>query len=131
MSPTHTCVPREACSTVRDVLTLVGDKWSVLIIGCLREGPRRFSEIRRGIDGISQRMLTPKLRGLEQYGLVQRTVFPSVPARVEYRLTPLGETLVQPMLVLIGWATEHREELRRPRRSDVKRPAPRPPRRAP
>lgn len=116
MSPTHTCVPREACSTVRDVLTLVGDKWSVLIIGCLREGPRRFSEIRRGIDGISQRMLTPKLRGLEQYGLVQRTVFPSVPARVEYRLTPLGETLVQPMLVLIGWATEHREELRRPRR---------------
>ncbi len=115
MSPANTCVPREACSTVRDVLTLVGDKWSVLIIGCLRDGPRRFSEVRRAIDGISQRMLTLKLRRLAQYGLVHRTVFPSVPARVEYRLTRLGETLVEPMLVLIGWATEHRDELQRAR----------------
>ncbi len=66
MSVTNTCVPREACATVRDVLTLVGDRWSLLIIGFLRDGPRRFSEVHRGITGISQRMLTLKLRRLEQ-----------------------------------------------------------------
>lgn len=117
MSVTNTCVPREACATVRDVLTLVGDRWSLLIIGFLRDGPRRFSEVHRGITGISQRMLTLKLRRLEQSGLVHRTVFPTVPARVEYRLTPLGVTLIQPMLGLIGWAAEHRDELQQARRA--------------
>lgn len=111
MSPRHTRVPREACPAVRDVLTLVGDKWSMLIVGFLSDGPRRFSEIRRGIDGISQRMLTLKLRGLERYGLVHRTVFAAVPPRVEYRLTPLGDTLLEPMRALIAWATVHRHEL--------------------
>ncbi|MGE3956640.1 MAG: winged helix-turn-helix transcriptional regulator [Vicinamibacterales bacterium] len=113
MSPRHTRVPEDACPAIRDVLTLVGDKWSVLIIGFLSDGTRRFNEIRRGIDGISQRMLTLKLRGLERHGLVERIVFPTVPPRVDYRLTPLGETLLEPMLGLITWATTHRHELRR------------------
>jgi DNA-binding HxlR family transcriptional regulator len=101
----------EACPAVREVLDRVGDKWSVLIIGMLGPGPRRFSELRRSIEGISQRMLTLTLRGLERDGLVTRTVHPTVPPRVDYELTPLGHTLLEPILALANWAAEHRTEI--------------------
>ena len=103
--------PSARCLAVREVLNRVGDKWSVLIVAMLQQGPRRFSELKRAIEGISQRMLTLTLRGLERDGLVTRTVFPSVPPRVDYALTPLGETLLEPVLALAAWAGEHREDI--------------------
>lgn len=111
MLPGHTCVPAGDRPAVRDVLTLVGDKWSVLLIGLLCNGPRRFSDIRRSVKGISQRILTLKLRNLERDGLVNRTVYPGVPSRVEYQLTSLGMTLLGPVQALVTWATTHRVEI--------------------
>lgn len=99
--------PAGACVVVREVLNRVGDKWSVLAIVLLGDGPRRFSELRRTIEGISQRMLTLTLRGLERDGLVHRTVFPTVPPRVEYALTPLGRTLLTTVSALATWATRN------------------------
>jgi DNA-binding HxlR family transcriptional regulator len=87
----------EDCLARREVLNRVGDKWSVFIVGTLGGGPQRFSELRRGIEGISQRMLTLTLRGLERDGLVTRTVYPSVPPRVEYALSKLGLSLLEPI----------------------------------
>ena len=84
------------CVFVREVLTRVGDKWSVLAIVLLGDGAQRFSELQRAIEGISQRMLTLTLRGLERDGLVARTIYPTVPPRVDYALTPLGRTLLKP-----------------------------------
>lgn len=102
----------EACPAVRDVLSLVGDKWSVLVVFNLSAGPKRFMELRRSIEGISQRMLTLTLRNLERDGLVTRTVFPTTPPSVEYALAPLGETLVGPIVGLAGWAHANREAIR-------------------
>ncbi len=102
--------PPDACN-VREVLDRVGDKWSVHVIHMLGSETRRFSELRRGIDGISQRMLTVTLRGLERDGLVTRTVYPVVPPRVDYALTPLGETLLATVCSLVGWAEEHRDDV--------------------
>jgi DNA-binding HxlR family transcriptional regulator len=108
MSPGHTKVPDSACPAAREVLNRVGDKWSILIIALLRDGPRRFSELRRSIEGISQRMLTLTLRDLERDGLVTRKVFPTVPPRVDYALTELGRTLLEPVLALAAWADRNR-----------------------
>jgi DNA-binding HxlR family transcriptional regulator len=94
---------------IREVLNRVGDKWSVLIVQLLADGPKRFSELRRMIEGISQRMLTLTLKGLERDGLVTRTVFPTIPPRVEYELTGLGRTLRKPIQALAQWAQENRE----------------------
>jgi DNA-binding HxlR family transcriptional regulator len=96
---------------VRDVLNRVGDKWSVQIVALLGDGALRFSEIRRSIEGISQRMLTLTLRNLERDGLVRRTVFPEVPPRVDYELTRLGKTLLVPIQGLAEWAAEHRTSI--------------------
>jgi DNA-binding HxlR family transcriptional regulator len=104
-------VSHEACPAIREVLSRVGDKWSVLVVGLLGDGPRRFNELRRSIDGISQRMLTLTLRGLERDGLVQRTVFPTIPPRVDYELTTLGRTLLEPILALAAWAEANREAI--------------------
>lgn len=93
---------------MREVLDRVGDKWSVLIVVYLREGPQRFNALRRRIEGISQRMLTETLRHLERDGLVRRTVYPSVPPRVEYALTELGQSLTLPLAALAAWAEQHR-----------------------
>jgi len=93
------------------VLNRVGDKWSVFIVRMLGEGPQRFSELRRNIDGISQRMLTLTLRGLERDGLVTRTVTPTIPPRVDYALTPLGRTLLEPVQALANWAERNREKI--------------------
>jgi DNA-binding HxlR family transcriptional regulator len=115
MSPTHTGLPRpleivEDCP-VREVLDRVGDKWSVLVIVLLGERTHRFSELRRAIDGISQRMLTLTLRGLERDGLVKRTVHATVPPRVDYELTELGRTLLVPLGELSAWANAHRADI--------------------
>ncbi|MEE3625398.1 helix-turn-helix domain-containing protein [Nitrospirillum sp. BR 11752] len=92
------------CRTVREILDLVGDKWSLYIIATLKDGPVRFNELRRRIDGISQRMLTITLRGLERDGLVKRTLFPTIPPRVDYELTEVGRTLLAPVMGLVTWA---------------------------
>ncbi|SIO51050.1 transcriptional regulator, HxlR family [Bradyrhizobium erythrophlei] len=99
------------CRGVASILARVGDKWSVFVIMLLGEGPRRFNEIKRTIDGISQRMLTLTLRGLERDGLVTRTVFPTIPPRVDYELTDLGRGLSKPVEALGKWAFEHRAEI--------------------
>jgi DNA-binding HxlR family transcriptional regulator len=101
----------QACPAVREVLNRVGDKWSVQIVALLGEGPMRFSELRRSIEGISQRMLTLTLRGLERDGLVTRTVFPEIPPRVEYELTRLGNTLLEPIQGLAEWAAQYRTSI--------------------
>jgi DNA-binding HxlR family transcriptional regulator len=98
------------CPT-RKALDRIADKWSALIIGLLAERPHRFGELRRKIDGISQKMLTQTLRSLEFDGLVSRRAFPTVPVTVEYSLTPLGETLVAPLAAIRDWAEEHIEEV--------------------
>ena len=97
----------ESCRDVSRLLARVGDKWSVLIVMLLAGGPRRFNEMKRMIDGISQRMLTLTLRGLERDGLVRRTVFPTIPPRVDYELTDLGHSLREPVMALGRWAQEN------------------------
>jgi DNA-binding HxlR family transcriptional regulator len=104
-------LPSGECPKISQVLARVGEKWSVLIIIMLAERPRRFSELKRAIGGVSQRMLTLSLRGLERDGLVKRTVFPVVPPRVEYELTPLGQSLRAPVSALGEWAREHIAEI--------------------
>ncbi|MER8045853.1 helix-turn-helix domain-containing protein [Streptomyces sp. NPDC094032] len=106
-----------AICQLRDVLDRVGDKWSVLIMAILGDGPRRYSELRRSIDGISQRMLTLTLRSLERDGLVIRTVTPSTPPRVDYELTPVGHTLSTEVGSLIKWSEQHREYISTSRRT--------------
>ena len=99
------------CRAVSSVLARIGEKWSVLIIALLGNGPQRFNEIKRAIGGISQRMLTLTLRGLERDGLVKRTVFATVPPRVEYELTDLGRSLWVPVEALGAWARVHLKEI--------------------
>lgn len=99
--------PKESCLTVRQVLNRVGDKWSVYVVASLSDGPMRFNALKRAIEGISQRMLTFTLKSLEQDGIVTRTAYPTVPARVDYELTKLGRTLLEPVNALAAWAQEH------------------------
>lgn len=99
------------CRMVREILDLVGDKWTLYIIATLKDGPIRFNELRRRIDGISQRMLTINLRGLERDGLVKRTLFPTVPPRVEYELTDVGRTLLAPVMALVTWANGNQKNI--------------------
>ena len=103
------------CTAMSDILNRIGDKWSVQIVGRLARGTMRFSELRRAIDGISQRMLTLTLRNLERDGLVTRTIYPTVPPRVDYALTPLGQTLTGPIDALWAWAEAHRDAVARAR----------------
>jgi DNA-binding HxlR family transcriptional regulator len=109
------------CRAVTSVLARVGDKWSVFVIMMLVDGPLRFNELKRMINGISQRMLTLTLRGLERDGLVTRTVFPTIPPRVDYELTDLGRGLSQPVKALGQWAFDHLPEIQGAReRFDVR-----------
>jgi DNA-binding HxlR family transcriptional regulator len=101
----------DSCRPITDILTRVGDKWSVMVVMLLGNGTKRFNEMRRLIGGISQRMLTLTLRGLERYGLVTRTVFPTVPPRVDYALTDLGRSLLIPISALGAWAYGHRDAI--------------------
>jgi DNA-binding HxlR family transcriptional regulator len=96
---------------VRSVLGRIGDKWAIYVVDRLGDGPRRFSQLLRGIDGITARMLTVTLRGLERDGLLTRTVHAAVPPRVDYALTPLGETLHEAIGQLVIWADYHLPEI--------------------
>lgn len=114
MIPSHTDVTQQslkhepsACQRVNEVLSRVGDKWSVRIVMLLGDGPLRFNELKKMIGSISQRMLTLTLRGLERDGLVTRTVTPTNPPRVDYELTELGQSLRCPIHALGSWAIEH------------------------
>jgi DNA-binding HxlR family transcriptional regulator len=97
------------CRAVSQILSRVGDKWSVLVVMALSQGPQRFSELRDQIGGISQKMLTTTLRGLERDGLVTRTIFPTVPPRVDYELTDLGRDLTVPVIALGQWARRNQD----------------------
>lgn len=125
MSGTHTDVPSVlayelprpvpadelAACPVGDVFRRVGDKWSMLLVVLLGRRPYRYNELHRSIEGISQRMLTRTLRSLEADGLVHRQVHPTVPPSVEYSLTPLGRTLLEPLSALADWAVRHEAEI--------------------
>ena len=95
------------CRTISTLLSRIGDKWTVLVVQTLGEGPKRFNELRREIPSVSQRMLTLTLRNLERDGLVSRTVTPTIPPRVDYELTDLGQSLQKPICGLATWATEN------------------------
>src|SRR5499433_2727147 len=112
--PSNLHVP-EDCRAVSEILARVGDKWTVLVVGVLGDGPKRFSEIRRALGSISQRMLTLTLRALERDGLLTRTVFPSIPPRVEYKLTRLGHSLLDPVSQLGLWARQNRAAIQEAR----------------
>ena len=99
------------CRAVADILSRIGDKWTVFVVRSLADGPRRFTEIKRLINGISQRMLTLTLRGLERDGFVTRTVTPTIPPRVDYELTEIGRTLIEPLNTIGEWATTHRQQV--------------------
>lgn len=118
MTPRHTEVtgsadpaPDRDCSAMRQVLDRLGDRWSLLIVSVLSEGPRRFNQLRRDLQGVSQRMLTLTLRNLERDGLVVRTVIPGVPTQVEYALSALGFSFFQVIDGVLDWAVQHRHEL--------------------
>jgi DNA-binding HxlR family transcriptional regulator len=113
----------EDCRALSSILARVGDKWTVLIVVLLGDGPKRFNEIKRMVGGISQRMLTFTLRGLERDGLLTRTVYPTTPQRVDYELTRLGSTLWEAVEPLSTWARAHVGEILTSRqRFDGKRP---------
>jgi DNA-binding HxlR family transcriptional regulator len=99
------------CMAVHEVLSQIGDKWTVLIVRSLNDGPRRFSELKRDVEGISQRMLTLNLKTLERDGFITRTVYPTVPPRVDYELTPLGHSLSEPLGVIAQWAITNRQRI--------------------
>ena len=110
--PVHLPSPAsEDCRNLSSILARVGDKWTVLIVVLLGDGPMRFNEIKRMVGGISQRMLTFTLRGLERDGLVTRTVYPTTPQRVDYELTKLGSTLWEAVEPLSSWARTHLREI--------------------
>jgi DNA-binding HxlR family transcriptional regulator len=95
---------------IRDILERIGDKWSMLVVSMLEHGPQRYGSLARDIPGISQRMLTVTLQRLERDGLVTRTSYPEIPPRVEYALSPLGESLQEPISALANWAYAHQDE---------------------
>ncbi|MCO5073282.1 MAG: helix-turn-helix transcriptional regulator [Rhizobiaceae bacterium] len=109
MKPSHLEHPE--CRAISDVLQRVGDKWTVLVVSQLGDGKMRFNELRRSIGNISQKMLTSTLRDLEQDGFVTRTVYPTIPPRVDYELTELGRDLLTPVHGLIFWAKANRERM--------------------
>jgi len=100
-----------SCAAVSEILSRVGDKWSVLVVSYLGEGPMRFNELRRGIGNISQKMLTSTLRNLERDGLVSRTVTPTRPPQVEYALTELGHCLLVPVINLARWTLDNYDRI--------------------
>lgn len=106
----------ETCP-IRNVVAPIGDKWSILILFALVDGPDRFNSLRSRIEGVSQRMLTQTLRDLERDGFVLRTVYPQVPVKVEYELTELGKGLSGSVWQLVEWADDHHEEIRKNRQS--------------
>jgi len=126
LSGTHSSVRKidtsnDDCRAVAETLDRIGDKWTVLVVGALEQGPLRYNEIRRAIDGISQRMLTLTLKGLERDGLINRTMYPTIPPRVDYELTELGTKLMVPLRSLYDWAMKHRATILEARRKFAER----------
>ena len=113
--PSNLHVP-EDCRAVSEALARIGDKWTVLVVTLLGDGSKRFNELRRGLGSISQRMLTLTLKDLERDGLVARTVFPTIPPRVDYELTKLGHSLLEPVSRLGLWARQNRAAILAARR---------------
>jgi DNA-binding HxlR family transcriptional regulator len=110
----------ESCGAVDEVVGLLGDKWTLLVLGALRHGKSlRYNEVQRAVVGISQRMLTLTLKRLEAKGLVKRTSFPTVPPRVDYELTPLGHSLATPLRAVLDWVLENRTAMDDARRSSA------------
>lgn len=126
MTEEHPPFHTEGCLAVSRVLARVGDKWSVLIVMLLAGGPRRFNEMKRMVNGISQRMLTLTLRGLERDGLVSRTLYPTIPPRVDYELTPLGHSLRGPVMALGQWVEANLDEIAHAQAAFDRRTAPDP-----
>ncbi len=130
MSDTHNDVRHEenggheACRGLTDILWRIGDKWTVMVVGSLSEGPLRYSQIQKQVEGVSQRMLTLTLKGLERDGLVTRTVYPTIPPRVDYELTDLGRTLKEPLHTLWLWARDNRSAIDASRRAFDERRGP-------
>jgi DNA-binding HxlR family transcriptional regulator len=108
-TPSHPL--HEDCQKVSRILARIGEKWSMLVVMLLRDGPRRFNDIKRNTGGISQQMLTRTLRALERDGMVTRTIFPTSPPQVEYRLTELGRSMSEPVLAFGRWVREHMAEV--------------------
>jgi len=106
----------EQCGS-QQVLGLIANKWTTLVIYALAQGTRRYSELQREIGGVSQKMLTQTLRNLERDGLVQRRLYPVIPPKVEYSLTPLGRTLIDPLRAICRWAEQHLHKLQAARAS--------------
>ena len=104
------------CQSISQVLARVGDKWTVLVVNFLGDGPKRFSELQKAIDGISQKMLTTTLRNLERDGFCTRKVFPTIPPRVDYELTKLGRELLVPVKALADWALDNKDRIDAARR---------------
>lgn len=130
MSPSHTDLPADmpapdagGCLATRTILDRIGDKWTLYIVATLANGPQRFNELKRGIDGISQRMLTLTLRGLERDGLITRTMYPTIPPRVDYELTNMGKTLLKPVMALVNWANENQFAIAHARERFDEKPA--------
>jgi len=105
----------EDCRAISEVLSRIGDKWTVLVVSTLGDGPKRFNGLRHALGSISQRMLTLTLRALERDGLVTRTVFPTIPPRVVYELTRLGRSLLEPVNALGLWARKNRSAIQQAR----------------
>jgi DNA-binding HxlR family transcriptional regulator len=111
----HIDVPA-TCNRVAPVLGRIGNKWSILVIYLLGPGPMRFNELRRKIGGVSQRMLTLTVRGLERDGFIKRTVFPTIPPRVDYELTALGRSLLEPIQQLGTWTMDNLDAIEKAQR---------------
>lgn len=105
----------EDCRAVGEILDRIGDKWTIMVVGALSQGPLRFNAIMRTIGGVSHRMLTLTLRGLERDGLVTRTAYATIPPKVEYELTKLGRSLIEPLRVLGTWAMQNRPTMEKAR----------------
>ena len=114
---------RDECRGLAQVIDRVGDKWAVMVVGHLSQEPHlRFNALMRAIPGVSHRMLTLTLRGLERDGLVSRTAYATIPPRVDYALTPLGRSLTEPLAILAAWATRHRADIESARHAFDTRP---------
>ena len=137
LGETNSSVPASSlsaaeCKGLAEVLASVGDKWTIMVVGALSKGSLRYNEIQRRVSGISQRMLTLTLKRLETDGIVTRTLFPSVPPRVDYELTELGQTLRGALVPLRGWAAKNKETIARNRtRASIKAKSASPPRKLP
>lgn len=105
--------PHGRCKALGHILDRIGDKWTVMVVGVLSRGPMRFNALMREIGGVSHRMLTLTLRGLERNGLVKRTAYPTIPPKVEYELTDLGRSLFEPLGALSEWASDNRAAMER------------------